>query len=216
MGDAGRKAQSPGAGRCSQPLTSQQGAPRLLKPKDHLPTWPDQTLLEPLPHLSHTQGRENQGRALKSQDGSWGTQSRLEPLNLELPYPMSPGLLPSNLGAQRWVGGRIPGFTSSILTLRALPAIWPFLCPQQATSRQTTAQQNHWTSSTFWPLCSHNHIWGEQALTLISSCQQPSSRPTSSTALDPRCQPAGGHQEPNQTPVVKYYPCQYVYVEENP
>lgn len=50
----------------------------------------------------------------------------------------------------------------------------------------------------------------------MSLRQQPGPKPTSSTALDPRPKPAGGHQKSNQTPVVKYCPCQCVYVEENP
>lgn len=47
----------------------------------------------------------------------------------------------------------------------------------------------------------------------MPSCQ-PGTRLTSSAALHARPKTTGGYPEPNQTPVVKYHPCQCVYTEK--
>ena len=166
----------------STPALSARGSQ--AAPTQGPPAWPGHTLLQPLPHLSHRQGREDQGRGPGWE--RW-TQSGWEPPALEPPDPVSPRPLPAACGHTDGQASRLP---SPVLTLQALSAAWPLPCLQQSTSWKTTPQQRRWGSSTFWPLRSHNRIWREKALTLMSSCQQPGTRPTSSTALDPRPKPA--------------------------
>ena len=103
---------------------------------------------------------------------------------LPAPCPVGSCLWP---WAYRRAGFRVP---ISHPDMPGTVIAWPLPCPQQASSWKTDPtslpQQTRWRSSTFWPLCSHNHSWrGGEALTLRSSCQQPGTRPTSSTALDP-------------------------------
>lgn len=219
--DTGREAESPRASRCPRPLTSQPGLPGCSNPRtSYLPglAKPSRSRYP----TSVTGEAENEGRG--PQVPEWGlgdtvnagAQLRSFPSPSRTPHPptVSPRLLP---WAPRPSSDRqVPRFPSPMLTLQALSAPEPRLCLQQASSRQTATQPNRWRSSTRCPLCSHNHIWGGQALTPMSSCQWPSTRPTRSTAVDPRLEPASGHREPNQTPAVKYHPCPWVYADENP
>ena len=162
---------TPGAGQCPPPLTlSTRGS----LPKEHPPGLATASGT-PFPQLQSQTGQGQSGEG-----PGMGMRGRVE------------AGATSSGGCLRPVGtptGRHQCSSSHPDTPGAVIA-WPLTCPQQASSWKTDPtpppQQTRWRSPTFWPLCSHNHSWtGGEALTLRSSCQQPGTRPTSSTALDP-------------------------------
>lgn len=126
VADSGREAKSPGASQCPLPLTAQPGAPRLLKPKDHLPGLAKRSCSR-YP-TSVTDEAENQGRGPQVPEWELGDTVNAGAQLQSFPSPSCPSrhrvpwTAAPSLWAQRPSGRQTPWFPSPTLTLQVLSA----------------------------------------------------------------------------------------------
>lgn len=197
------------AGQCS--LTSALSArdSQAAQTQGPLP-WPAQTLLQPLARPQSQMGQGEPGEGVhKSQCGVVGHSQGWSPQLWSLLTPHALGCcLQPMCGLE---GSKVPTLhpgapgtvscmatpVSSAVTL--LANCHPADPLEEFRFLATLQSQPHLGESTY------------------SDVSMPATRhPSTSSSVEPSLKPAGGHQEPNQTPVLKYHPCQCVYTEENP